>query len=183
MPARFFKKEVKKECSKCGGPLEAHRLGKYRYCNKCNAENQRLNRVPYSNLSDLQKMKSNARAYLKMNIKRGKVEKGVCCRCGSEKTEAHHKDYSKPLEVIWLCRPCHLELHKTSSIDDFMNSQVPPTIKQKNNTCSKCGGQKDRGEGQAYCKKCHAAVMREYRAKKDAEIKVALEFYNLHHGQ
>jgi ribosomal protein S27AE len=182
MPARFFKKEIKKECSKCGGPLEDHRLGKYRYCNKCNAENQRLNRVPYGELSDLQKMKSNARAYLKMYIKRGKVQKEACCRCGNENAEAHHKDYYKPLEVVWLCRPCHLELHKTSSIDDFMNSMVPPTVKQKSGGCSKCGAPKDRGENQTYCKKCQAEIMRGHRAKKNEEVKKALEFYKLHNG-
>lgn len=24
----------------------------------------------------------------------------------------HHPDYSKPLEVVWMCRPCHLAEHK-----------------------------------------------------------------------
>lgn len=188
MPKRFFKKEPKTDCSKCGRPIEPHRIGRYRYCNKCHAEHQRLNRVPYAELSDLQKKKSNARSYLKMNIKRGKIEKGACCRCGNEKAEAHHKDYSKPLEVIWLCRPCHLELHKTSSIDDFMNSIIPPSIGGREshggaNVCSKCRGPRDRGKKQAYCKKCHSEMMREYRVKKRDEIEKLREFYNLHHGQ
>lgn len=30
------------------------------------------------------------------------------CFCG-KKGEAHHDDYSKPLEIIWLCRGHHLE--------------------------------------------------------------------------
>lgn len=28
------------------------------------------------------------------------------CKMGS-RIEAHHPDYSKPLEVVWVCHPCH----------------------------------------------------------------------------
>lgn len=32
----------------------------------------------------------------------------VCEMCSQRATtEAHHEDYEKPLEVIWLCKPCH----------------------------------------------------------------------------
>jgi len=34
-----------------------------------------------------------------------------CERCQVEDIQAHHEDYSKPLEVIWLCRKHHLALH------------------------------------------------------------------------
>lgn len=27
-------------------------------------------------------------------------------------TEAHHPDYSRPLFVVWLCRDCHVQLHR-----------------------------------------------------------------------
>jgi hypothetical protein len=30
------------------------------------------------------------------------------CACGSTDVEMHHPDYDKPLEVIWMCRSCHL---------------------------------------------------------------------------
>lgn len=34
------------------------------------------------------------------------------CFCGSEKVQGHHEDYSKPLEVIWLCPKHHGERHR-----------------------------------------------------------------------
>lgn len=35
-----------------------------------------------------------------------------CSKCLKEcKPEGHHPDYSKPLEVIWLCRECHNKEH------------------------------------------------------------------------
>lgn len=37
--------------------------------------------------------------------------KEPCALCGDETVHAHHKDYSKPLEVIWLCPKCHHRLH------------------------------------------------------------------------
>jgi len=33
------------------------------------------------------------------------------CACGEEETQAHHPDYSKPLEVMWVCRRCHHNIH------------------------------------------------------------------------
>jgi len=42
----------------------------------------------------------------------GTLTRGLCCRCGSEKSVAHHEDYDKPLDVMWLCQPCHKQRHK-----------------------------------------------------------------------
>lgn len=37
----------------------------------------------------------------------------TCSSCGNDcKPDAHHADYDKPLDVTWLCRPCHMKLHR-----------------------------------------------------------------------
>lgn len=42
------------------------------------------------------------------------VRKTYCEKCGASDQVicAHHSDYNKPLQVEWLCRPCHFEWHK-----------------------------------------------------------------------
>jgi hypothetical protein len=40
------------------------------------------------------------------------IRKNICEECGTEKkTEAHHEDYYKPMEVVWLCKSCHVKKH------------------------------------------------------------------------
>lgn len=45
--------------------------------------------------------------------KRGKLDPKPCEVCGSDdRIQAHHPDYSKPAEVVWLCQAHHMELHR-----------------------------------------------------------------------
>lgn len=53
-----------------------------------------------------------ARAKVNNGLRYGKIEKKKCMVCKNPKTEAHHPDYSKPLEVVWLCRKHHNEVDK-----------------------------------------------------------------------
>lgn len=57
--------------------------------------------------------KRNARDRVGYAIKTGKLKKMPCIKCGNENSEAHHPDYSKPLEVEWLCKKCHSKEHYT----------------------------------------------------------------------
>lgn len=46
-------------------------------------------------------------------IKDGVIIKAEECSCCGSKMylEGHHYDYSKPLEVVWLCKSCHTYEH------------------------------------------------------------------------
>ena len=42
----------------------------------------------------------------------GLIVKTPCSDCGTDiDLQMHHENYGKPLEVIWLCRPCHNGRH------------------------------------------------------------------------
>ena len=45
-------------------------------------------------------------------IRAGRLVRKPCAICGEELVEAHHEDYSKPLEVEWLCYKHHGERHR-----------------------------------------------------------------------
>lgn len=105
-------KQNKITCSKCNNLLEQNRIGKMRYCLSCHNAYMKANRPKHSELSSEQKLKANCRSYLNVYIRRGKITKQPCCICNNLISEAHHNDYTKPLEVVWYCREHHLEHHK-----------------------------------------------------------------------
>jgi hypothetical protein len=58
------------------------------------------------------------RSYARGVLARAVAEWGMpkptsCQSCGTDCTpHGHHEDYRKPLDVIWLCVPCHTERHR-----------------------------------------------------------------------
>lgn len=51
-----------------------------------------------------------------------------CPNCGSTKNiQAHHHDYSKPLEIVWLCSLCHRGLHAMSRHGAVDHASPQPT--------------------------------------------------------
>lgn len=53
----------------------------------------------------------NAHRLAKNAVARGEILRLPCEECGDKKTDAHHDDYSKPLDVRWLCRLHHKRQH------------------------------------------------------------------------
>jgi hypothetical protein len=96
--------EGPKRCS-CG----ESRIGRMTRCGECHAAYQRSWRRG-SVLTPQQRAKANARRLARHAKARGDITQQPCA-CGSLNSQMHHDDYSKPLEVKWICRPCHMDIH------------------------------------------------------------------------
>ena len=55
--------------------------------------------------------KYKARNSVSNAVRDGRLERKSCEVCGDIKSQAHHDDYRKALDVRWLCRKHHLEHH------------------------------------------------------------------------
>lgn len=78
-------------------------------------DRKRGNRQGYEYTKEYRKKnpeKYNAHKAVGNAIRDGKLKKKPCEICGTTKyLVAHHEDYSKPLDVIWLCSAHHKWIH------------------------------------------------------------------------
>jgi len=63
-------------------------------------------------MTDDQRRKDRIRSRAGNAKRRGVIVPEPCQNCGGAADEMHHVDYSKPLAVVWYCRPCHVDLHR-----------------------------------------------------------------------
>lgn len=95
--------EEKKKANNCRYKFDLE----YRRNKACNFDPEKQKEYRWNN-----KEKYYARTKLGNALRDGKIEKPInCSRCHrfSDIIEGHHPDYTKPLEVIWLCPYCHGE--------------------------------------------------------------------------
>lgn len=91
-------------CRKCGGERRSRPyLGAV--CLRCQSRAVRKwkSRNPHKVL---------AQRALQRAVRRGRIERQPCQRCGIEPAEGHHPDYRDPLRVEWLCRRHHAAVHR-----------------------------------------------------------------------
>jgi hypothetical protein len=112
-------------CDNCGkesSDRPSHYMRKKRhFCNMNCYSEFRANKLPLEEqnsykgggMSDEDKaIRVKARGYLNHAVRGNKIKRMPCEICGNIKSEAHHHNYSKPLDVKWLCDKHHHEEHK-----------------------------------------------------------------------
>jgi len=62
-------------------------------------------------MTEAQRRKDRARSMAGTYKRRGHLMPQPC-QCGAIEVEMHHPDYSQPLAVEWICRPCHQAQHR-----------------------------------------------------------------------
>ncbi len=110
---RMCRQELSREYSK------KHRVGlavKAKVYRAIEATRLRRNaRVRIRRLDHLAEEK--AYAAVRRAVHKGELEKLPCGACGNVKVQAHHDDYSKQLEVRWLCFEHHLAVHGKTPVE------------------------------------------------------------------
>ena len=110
-----------KDCAKAD--VAAHRkanIGKIRAYDRKRAKTPARKKKLRENSVSFRKknpVKYHAHSLVSSAVKCGRLVKPKKCEaCGKErKLHGHHKDYYKPLDVDWLCVPCHHKEHKEIS--------------------------------------------------------------------
>lgn len=107
---------------------ETHKEGKSEYLKQYRRDNaKRLKELGreyrQKNATELAKKKKRKNesiynfAGVKLNYakRKGRIKQKPCEVCGDENSQAHHCDYNKPLDVIWLCPKHHSEWHQNNT--------------------------------------------------------------------
>ncbi len=130
---------MEKECFKCLrtlplGEFYPHRqmadghVNKCKTCNKRDVLEHRMANIDkiraydrgrgnrqsgeyLSEYRDKNPEKYNAHKAVSVAIKNGTLVRSNCEKCRSIKAHAHHDDYSRPLDVRWLCAAHHRQYH------------------------------------------------------------------------
>lgn len=92
-------------------PREYHRAYEANYFQSQENRVRRNENMRVYRNSEATREHHKARSLVRRAVEAGRLIRKPCEVCGSSPADAHHDDYSKPLNVRWLCRPHHAEHH------------------------------------------------------------------------
>ena len=84
----------------------------YRDHDKTKERKRKNGLLCYKKMKKLHPEKEKAQHALRYSVNSGKIKRLSCEVCRDKKSHGHHPDYSKPLEVIWLCQLHHAQEHR-----------------------------------------------------------------------
>ena len=71
-----------------------------------------LNLAAVRRWKEKNKVKKLAHNAVRRAVLCGRLKRQPCARCGNPDAVAHHEDYSRRFDVIWLCVQHHIERHR-----------------------------------------------------------------------
>lgn len=123
------KDRLRSKCKSCRRKEGRDRYKERReYLNEQNRVWALNNKEYFSEYFHLHRYERNAQAKVSYAVSVGNlIRPSKCSWCNIKcKPEAHHDNYDEPLNVTWLCKPCHAELHvlerKHREIEQTSNS-------------------------------------------------------------
>lgn len=110
----YYCKDCKKEFSKAEYERYKDRYARSVKNYRSTPKGKQVVRDIYRRMREKYPEKYKARTILNSSLRKGLISKPQHCSiCRSEKKlSAHHNDYLKPLDVIWMCYTCHTKHHK-----------------------------------------------------------------------
>ena len=82
--------------------------------------NRKNRKKKYAQMYEYDKSRDRVKVKCRMTVReaiqRGKISRGDCVKCGKPQAQAHHEDYTKPFEIVWLCSTCHAEHHWRNAV-------------------------------------------------------------------
>jgi hypothetical protein len=107
-----------KECDRVRARTRLNAMYDREYSKKQYLKRKKSGKVIQNTYNMMKKYpeKFRARQLAQYAVKIGTIKKSPCEVGKEEKAQMHHPDYTKPLEIKWLCIKHHRELHRKPNI-------------------------------------------------------------------
>lgn len=119
-------RELSKKCSVCKEhkPIndfhqKTVKSGKIYYHSRCNVCARSRPDNAQKKWKTTNRIKLLAQYRLRYAVRHNKISKPkFCqlCRLNNSKILGHHFDYTRPLDIIWVCHPCHSLVHRYEAL-------------------------------------------------------------------